>query len=452
MIQDSGNRTEFKSGAVRDIQEGKGRCDLLPLDIIDLWCDDGLKCTLYYVGEYLKHKGSKDSFLFALDHFAAEHQAKRIASGEDDKMITLDQYKWNLVLEVAKHFEDGAKKYGDRNWEKGIPCDRYIDSAVRHYCKWRAGRTDEPHDRAFIWNILCCEWTRQRYGWNLERLETAKKYENILGMKTSLLDIPWRYDEAKSESKKGVEIGKHLSKVIQDGLKQASSLYGEEAAEKMRWCCSQLTQTESVSKEGIYDNVSFNDDTEITMSVEGDFSELFNMLDVEEPEKDQDIDEKVDIKEVLENMKKSLNCRKERRENFRKCLDTSCSACEYNAEPFLDIDALQTFVDYVEKLLKVAERRNPYVKDTDEGWHFYDKDGRLIGYIFKFKEPEEGRKRQLSNMIHKVWHEATSNPYTIKRIVEEWGYVCGKDFSICIAPDIAVKEYKLSNRKYNEED
>lgn len=31
MILDSGNRREFDSGAVRDIQEGKGRCDLLPL-------------------------------------------------------------------------------------------------------------------------------------------------------------------------------------------------------------------------------------------------------------------------------------------------------------------------------------------------------------------------------------------------------------------------------------
>lgn len=30
MIKDSGNRREFDSGAVRDIAEGKGRCDLLP--------------------------------------------------------------------------------------------------------------------------------------------------------------------------------------------------------------------------------------------------------------------------------------------------------------------------------------------------------------------------------------------------------------------------------------
>ena len=34
VIKDSGNRREFETGAVRDIQEGKGRCDLLPLDVV----------------------------------------------------------------------------------------------------------------------------------------------------------------------------------------------------------------------------------------------------------------------------------------------------------------------------------------------------------------------------------------------------------------------------------
>lgn len=35
-IKDSGNRRQFSSGAVRDIAEGKGRMDLMPLDIIIL--------------------------------------------------------------------------------------------------------------------------------------------------------------------------------------------------------------------------------------------------------------------------------------------------------------------------------------------------------------------------------------------------------------------------------
>ena len=33
-IKDSGERREFETGAVRDIQKGKGRCDLMPLDVV----------------------------------------------------------------------------------------------------------------------------------------------------------------------------------------------------------------------------------------------------------------------------------------------------------------------------------------------------------------------------------------------------------------------------------
>ena len=63
------------------------------------------------------------------------------------------------MLELSKHFAAGAEKYGERNWEKGIPVHCYIDSAVRHFLKYAGGEKDEPHGRAFIWNIVCCIWT-----------------------------------------------------------------------------------------------------------------------------------------------------------------------------------------------------------------------------------------------------------------------------------------------------
>lgn len=91
-ILDSGDRSRFSTGAVRDIQEGKGRLDLLPVD---------------------------------------------------------------AILEVAQHFEEGCLKYGDRNWEKGIPLSRYLDSALRHTLKILRGDTDENHERAAVWNLLC---------------------------------------------------------------------------------------------------------------------------------------------------------------------------------------------------------------------------------------------------------------------------------------------------------
>lgn len=91
MIKDSGERTEFSTGAVRDMKDGKGRMDLLP---------------------------------------------------------------WYGIMEVSKHCEEGAKKYGEHNVDRGIPLHSLMDSASRHLAKFMAGETDEDHLRAAAWNIL----------------------------------------------------------------------------------------------------------------------------------------------------------------------------------------------------------------------------------------------------------------------------------------------------------
>lgn len=39
-IMDSGERRRFSTGAVRDIADGKGRCDLLPLDVVGAITND----------------------------------------------------------------------------------------------------------------------------------------------------------------------------------------------------------------------------------------------------------------------------------------------------------------------------------------------------------------------------------------------------------------------------
>lgn len=55
---------------------------------------------------------------------------------------------------LAKHYENGALKYADHNWEKGIPFSRYIDSAKRHIDKYIMGMTDEDHLAAATWNLF----------------------------------------------------------------------------------------------------------------------------------------------------------------------------------------------------------------------------------------------------------------------------------------------------------
>ena len=99
-IKDSGEREYFSTGAVRDIHAGKGRCDLLP---------------------------------------AA------------------------AILRLARHFEAGALKYSERNWEQGIPVHSFIDSALRHLLKYLDGQQDEDHLCAAAWNCICCMWTEEKH-------------------------------------------------------------------------------------------------------------------------------------------------------------------------------------------------------------------------------------------------------------------------------------------------
>ena len=110
MIKDSGDRTMFPSGAVRDLHgEDKGRMDLLP---------------------------------------------------------------WAAIIEVSKHCEEGAKKYGEHNVDKGIPTHSLCDSAGRHLAKYLDGQTDENHLVAAAWNLL---WAVQMVIKNPECVDTPWK-------------------------------------------------------------------------------------------------------------------------------------------------------------------------------------------------------------------------------------------------------------------------------------
>lgn len=150
-LKDSGTREEFGTGAVRDVQEGKGRCDLLPLDIlagfIAIKYPNRLAVSVVLNNLYEFQETGDMYHLFNILYYV---------SG-------CDNYMWNdpssMFLDVAIHYEDGARKYGDNNWKKGIPVSRYISSAVRHYLKYLRHDNDEPHDRAFVWNIMAACWT-----------------------------------------------------------------------------------------------------------------------------------------------------------------------------------------------------------------------------------------------------------------------------------------------------
>ena len=140
-ILDSGARRDFGTGAVRDIAEGKGRMDLMPLEAIGRCMGDDI---LINIGQYI-YDGDTSKLWDAVVKFA------------DTRFQDLN----TAMLELSIHFEEGCKKYGDRNWEKGIPIHCFIDSGARHYFKFLRGDRDEPHDKAFLWNIVCAIWMQK---------------------------------------------------------------------------------------------------------------------------------------------------------------------------------------------------------------------------------------------------------------------------------------------------
>ena len=73
-----------------------------------------------------------------------------MCAGKGD-MISLP---WKAILRLSVHYENGAKKYGRMNYQKGIPISAFIDSAVRHLAKYQSGMDDEDHLSAAAFNVL----------------------------------------------------------------------------------------------------------------------------------------------------------------------------------------------------------------------------------------------------------------------------------------------------------
>lgn len=54
---------------------------------------------------------------------------------------------------IAGVYERGAKTHGVRNWERGLPISRCLDSAIRHIYQYIEGMRDEDHLGQAAWNL-----------------------------------------------------------------------------------------------------------------------------------------------------------------------------------------------------------------------------------------------------------------------------------------------------------
>ena len=79
---------------------------------------------------------------------------------------------------VMKRYLDGAEKYGENNWMKGMPLSVYYDCAHRHLEAWWSDRDgdNEDHAAAVVWNMLCAMYTETHK--DLDKMNDKCKYPN----------------------------------------------------------------------------------------------------------------------------------------------------------------------------------------------------------------------------------------------------------------------------------
>lgn len=154
-IKDSGARREFGTGGQRDCAEGKGRMDLLP---------------------------------------------------------------FRALMELSKVFEEGAKKYDDNNWRKGLPLSCYVDSMGRHMAKWMCGWRDEPHLEQAAWNIMCLIETKCMIEEGLLPADLNDLPYNVL----EILDNPHNIPPLRTSNKRSSKTPPPDKEAIEAAMKDIS--------------------------------------------------------------------------------------------------------------------------------------------------------------------------------------------------------------------------------------
>ncbi len=82
----------------------------------------------------------------------------------DEGKARFDLLPVKPLFKVAEVYTIGAAKYGDRNWEKGIPWWRIFSAMMRHAWNWWRGEKLDPEDRQHhLASVVFCAFTLMEY-------------------------------------------------------------------------------------------------------------------------------------------------------------------------------------------------------------------------------------------------------------------------------------------------
>ena len=96
----------------------------------------------------------------------------------DEGKPRLDLIPHEAILGMGLVFDAGARKYSDRNWEKGMPLGKLYASAMRHLVAWQSGNDIDaesglPHLAHALTNIAML------YALSLRRPDLDNRWYNV---------------------------------------------------------------------------------------------------------------------------------------------------------------------------------------------------------------------------------------------------------------------------------
>lgn len=97
---------------------------------------------------------SKKSFSYSKSDMIASPDTNNAMRENKEGKGRYDLLPPRAIHRLAKRFEFGAKKYADRDHEKGISNKQLLDSALRHTFQYMKGDNSEDHLSAAVWNLM----------------------------------------------------------------------------------------------------------------------------------------------------------------------------------------------------------------------------------------------------------------------------------------------------------
>ena len=180
-IKMDGEKSGFDGGAIRYTKNGKGRFDLIPDDVIAdilsyatdrFYGNAVLTASKSSMLEEAYRGDLNDRFTNTVINMVIHHYCAADIVGDvgEEPMMEVSEFCffkgfYDMLKDLALHYECGAEKYGVNNWKKGIPVTggerggSFMDSALRHLNQYCQDLTDEKHYISCIWNCVCGLWT-----------------------------------------------------------------------------------------------------------------------------------------------------------------------------------------------------------------------------------------------------------------------------------------------------